>query len=197
MNPQDRFFAVIPAESLKTDPWEVAARLKVSRDFSLDAVGECDAELRRVLDCRYSAVRVPVLRPGEEQLDLGFGSFHSHDLTRNLTGCEEAFLFAVTVGHGADRLIRRLSVTSPARHFITDALASAYAEAACDVADRALRQGLRCATRFSPGYGDLPLTVQPGLLQAVNAERLLNITLGATLLMSPSKSITAVMGIQA
>ncbi|HQE70821.1 MAG TPA: hypothetical protein PK071_06860, partial [Atopobiaceae bacterium] len=48
---------------------------------------------------------------------------------------------------------------------------------------------------FSPGYGDLPLAVQPVLLSSVDAQRRLGISLTDTLLMVPTKSITAVTGI--
>ena len=50
--------------------------------------------------------------------------------------------------------------------------------------------------RCSPGYGDLPLSLQPHLLSALNANKLLHITLSDTLLMIPQKSITAIVGIR-
>lgn len=188
-------FEKIPTEQLTPDPREVAARMGAGHDFTNDTVEHCAAMLRAVLDCRYCAVRVKVKYPAEDVSDLGFGELKSHALYRNLAGCEEAFVFAVTTGIGVDRLLTRLSHFSAAEHFMTDALSSAYAEAACDYADAALRGALKCRPRFSPGYGDLPLDVQPGLLAFTNASRLLGITLGKTLLMSPVKSITAIMGI--
>ena len=74
---------------------------------------ECMEQLRGVLAYRYCYTRVPVLRPEEGALDLGFGVLHSASLNRNLAGCEEAILFAATIGSGADRLLHRLSLTSP------------------------------------------------------------------------------------
>ena len=49
--------------------------------------------------------------------------------------------------------------------------------------------------RFSPGYGDLPLTLQPGILAALDAGRRAGITLLPSLLMNPSKSVTAIFGL--
>lgn len=190
------FYNEIPESQLQLNINEAAARLKTSREYTNDLIQQCDQRLRRELDCKYTAVRVDVSFPMENQIDIGFGGVQSRSLYKNLYGCKEAFIFAVTIGYGVDRLLKRLSVTSMAEHFITDALASAYAESACDMADAEIKGDLICRPRFSPGYGDLPLEIQPKILETVDAGRRLNITLGKTLLMSPSKSITAIMGIE-
>ena len=163
---------------------------------------ECEALLKEAAVYRYCFRKATVTRPGEDELDLGFGAFHSHALTLNLRGCEEAVLFAATLGAGVDRLMKRLSVTSPARHFIVNALASAKAEALSDLANVEIatqvlgETGLACAPRFSPGYGDAPLSIQPGFIQYVNAQKLLGITLSEAYFMYPTKSVTAVVGIR-
>ena len=46
----------------------------------------------------------------------------------------------------------------------------------------------------APGYGDLPLSCQPTLLSVLDATRRLGITLTPSLLMVPTKSVTAVLG---
>lgn len=196
MSEQGFFYSGISEENLILDSIEVAARLKVNHGYTNELIEKCEKSLRLELDCGYSAIRTAVSYPSENRIDLGFGEFESHDLYKNLNLCDEAFIFAVTIGHGVDRIIKKLSVTSVAEHFITDALASAFAEAACDYTDNKIKGTLKCRPRFSPGYGDLPLSIQPQILNAVNAGRLLNITLAKTLLMSPSKSITAIMGIE-
>ena len=49
--------------------------------------------------------------------------------------------------------------------------------------------------RFSPGYGDLPLTLQPEICAALDVQRRLGIHVTESLLMIPSKSVTAVIGL--
>ena len=191
-----RFFGTIPEENLVLSPNEVALRLKTSRGYTDEIIRKCEANLRKVLDCRYAGTRVALSYPRENVMDFGFCTVESKALYQNLGGCKEAFLVAVTIGHGADRLTGKLSVTSTAEHFITDGLGSAFAEAACDCAEKLIKGDIRCKRRFSPGYADLALDIQPKLLEAVDAGRLLNIRLGKTLLMSPCKSITAIMGIE-
>ena len=48
--------------------------------------------------------------------------------------------------------------------------------------------------RFSPGYGDFPLECQGMLLDALEAGKRIGIKLTDSLLMMPSKSVSAVMG---
>ena len=69
------------------------------------------------------------------------------------------------------------------------------AEAACDRTDNILSSRLICRPRFSPGYGDLPLSLQPEVIRATGADRRLGITLSSSLLMTPKKSVTAIKGI--
>ena len=56
-------------------------------------------------------------------------------------------------------------------------------------------RGLYTNFRFSPGYGDMPLSAQPVLLATLDAQRRPGITLSKSLLMTPTKSVTAVVGL--
>ena len=172
---------------------ELNARLQIQKGAEVPHLEEQLTALREAANCRWCAQRVPILWQGES-IDLGFGPIQSKKLAKNLSGCQEAFLFAVTLGLEVDRLLMRLSAQSGARHFITDALASALAEAACDTAEGQIKGELTCKPRFSPGYGDLPLSVQQPLLQFLRADQI-GITLTKNTLMVPQKSITAIMGI--
>ena len=67
--------------------------------------------------------------------------------------------------------------------------------AQAEVAAWARERGLFCGRRFSPGYGDLPLEVQPRLLDVLDAPRRLGLTATRDLLLVPTKSVTAVVGI--
>ena len=123
-----------------------------------------------------------------------------HDIVAHLSDATEVVLFAATVGADVDRELRRLSLTDPLGQVIFDAAATAVAERAADAANAHIRayaaeQGLYTSWRFSPGYGDLPLSVQPAFLAALDATRQLGITLTPSDLMVPTKSVTALVGI--
>lgn len=173
-----------------------------SADPAVDALlEECLRELAGVLTYRVCFKEFPVREEGE-LLDLGFARTASADLKKNLRGCERVVLFAATVGVGADRAIARAARLSPAKGLLMQAAGSERVEALCDVfneeiARTAAEKGFSAAPRFSPGYGDLPLTLQKEIVSSLELSRVLGITLGETLLMTPSKSVTALIGIRA
>lgn len=122
------------------------------------------------------------------------------DIVRHLHDAREVVLVAATLGAGVDRELRRLSLTDPLGQVVFDAAATASIERAVDEIEASIRadaadRGLYCSWRFSPGYGDLPLDVQPQLLAALNATRRLGITLTPSNLMVPTKSVTALVGL--
>ena len=104
------------------------------------------------------------------------GILKGEDIFRHLEGCREALLLAVTLGPGADSQIRRAGVGDIAAGVASDALGSALAEQAADAAEAELRQWAagqdRYLTgRFSPGYGDWPIGVQPLVAAALDTAR--------------------------
>jgi cobalamin-dependent methionine synthase I len=50
--------------------------------------------------------------------------------------------------------------------------------------------------RFSPGYGDLPLELQTNLFKVLDCQHFIGLTLNDSMLMSPSKSVTAIVGLR-
>ena len=57
------------------------------------------------------------------------------------------------------------------------------------------KSGRSLRPRFSAGYGDLPLELQREIFNALGCERRIGLTLNDSLIMSPSKSVTAIIGI--
>lgn len=185
----------VAADKIAINKNELAQRLCTNRGFEHSAIDMCIEEFNKVVNYRYAYVKVPVSFVGENICNIGFGDISSNNLCHVLKGCDQAIVLAVTTGVAVDRLLSRLSVSSPAKHFITDAIGSAAAESFCDYVDDMLRNNSPKPHRFSPGYGDLPLDVQPDLLNMLDAYKNLGIIINDSLLMTPSKSITAVMGV--
>lgn len=134
----------------------------------------------------------------EDGLDLGFARTESRNLRRHLEGCDRVILFAATAGMDIERLILRAKAISPMHGLCMHAVGAAVIEEACD----RLCEQMRAAypddvlrPRFSPGYGDLPLTLQRDVFTALDCEKRLGLTLTDSLLMQPGKSVTALIGI--
>ena len=117
---------------------------------------------------------------------------------RTLADCGEAALLLCTLGEPFDALLRREQARDMARAVLLDACGSAWVEAACDEAEREIARRFPDAfltDRFSPGYGDLPLELQGALCAALDAQRRAGVHMTGSFLLSPSKSVTAVVGL--
>ena len=117
---------------------------------------------------------------------------------RMLTQCCQAVLLACTLGSAFDRMLLSAQARDMAQAVILDACGSAYVESGCDDAERELAARFpdRFLTdRFSPGYGDLPLSLQPDLCAALDTPRRLGLHVTKSLLLNPVKSVTAVIGL--
>ena len=115
-----------------------------------------------------------------------------------LAGCGQAALLACTLGTRFDAKLLSLQARDMSKAVIYDALGSALVETGCDEAERDIDRRfpeLYLTDRFSPGYGDLPLALQPQLCAALDAGRRLGLTVSQSLLMNPVKSVTAVIGL--
>lgn len=115
-----------------------------------------------------------------------------------LSECGQAALLACTLGAEFDRRLRGMQVRDMASAVILDACGSALVEEGCDAAETELAERFpeRFLTdRFSPGYGDLPLDVQPEICAALDTPRRLGLYVTGSLLMNPMKSVTAIIGL--
>ena len=181
----------IDSECLTLDQNELIARMMCTdTDTVLSLSGKAEQEIKAVAGCGYSFAKTNVKIDGDT-VTLGFGSFKSRGLASFLKEYSKAYVVAVTLGHGVDRLLRQKSVISTIEQFSTDAVASTLAESLCDHVQGLLPE--KTGRRFSPGYSDLPLSVQEPLLRFLGDT---DITLTETGLMIPSKSVTFIAGVK-
>ncbi len=131
-------------------------------------------------------------------VDFGVFRAESESLAKNLKGATHAIVFGATVGLGIDRLIAKYSHLSPSRALMLNAFGAERIEALCDtfVRDIEAEYGSRLCPRFSPGYADLPLDFQREIFNLLDLPKKTGITLTDTMLMSPTKSVTAFIGIK-
>ncbi len=184
------------AEEIRINQNELALRLKTGREYESELLEKCRKRFNETVSYRCACIRIPVDLSEENVCKFDFAQVHSKNLYRNLQGCKEVFVLAVTTGIAVDRLLARLNITSQAEHFVTDGLSSAAIESFCDYVSDILSENLKCASRFSAGYGDFSIEFQKPLLERLSAAETLGITLNSAYLMTPVKSITAIMGIK-
>lgn len=120
------------------------------------------------------------------------------DICEHLEGCQKAALMCVTLSSAADRLISSFEAYSMEKAVITDSLASAAVEQVCEKAEEVIHREIgdfHYTWRFSPGYGDLPLSCQKNFIKITDAEKRIGLSVTDSLILIPRKSVTAVIGI--
>lgn len=144
-----------------------------------------------------AAVVFDIKRDGEK-LFVADTELEGKSIKKLLAPCNKCVVMAITVGFEVDMKIAALGSSSPALSLLADAAASSAVEDACDACCESIENelGVKLTPRFSPGYGDLPMNIQPALLTITNARRDLGLTVGAGCMLSPIKSVTAIAGIK-
>ena len=138
-------------------------------------------------------------RIDEEKVAIGTLQISSKSLARNLNHCEKAVLFGATLGTGVDRLIARTSLTDMANAVVLQACAAAMLEEFCDekqfeIGEELEKEGLYLRPRFSPGYGDFDIGFQKSFMQMLDCAKAIGLTMTESFMMTPTKSVTAVIG---
>lgn len=129
--------------------------------------------------------------------------FRSRNLAGNLETCGRTVLFAATLGIGADKLIQKYEILNMAKASGAQACGAECIEAYCNVMQEKIcdevsgiyGEKLYLRPRFSPGYGDLALQNQKEIFPALECTKRIGLTLTDSLLMYPTKSVTAFIGL--
>lgn len=164
-----------------------------------ESLRSCGAELEAAARPRAVWRRFPLTVENAAVTCAGMVIPSAH-LARHLKGCGEAYLFAATLGAETDRLLRRAAVTDMSRAVILQACAASLLERYCDqccreIGEQAAGEGLYLRPRFSPGYGDFPITFQRPLLEALEAPKRIGLTATGAMMLTPTKSVTALVGL--
>ena len=188
----------------QTPPWNRGeilryAGVRTEASDMEDLLGECMKEAEGCLVYRacYGEFALNAFEGG---WDLGFMKTESVSLKKNLVGCDSVVAFAATVGIGIDRLITRYAAISPTRSLLFQAIGAERIEALCDtfcrfLAEQKAEAGFWTRPRFSAGYGDFPLEAQKNIFSVLDCQRKIGLTLNESLFMSPTKSVTAIIGV--
>lgn len=163
-------------------------------------IDECIKEFGTGTKYKVCYLESDVRTGGNEVIFKDF-SFSSCDLSKNLKNSRKAIIFAATLGINIDRYIMKYSKISPTKSVVFDALGTERIEALCDTFNREIAEkyekvGVFCKPRFSAGYGDFPLEIQEKIINMLDCQRKIGLTLNNSYLMSPSKSVTAVIGLE-
>ncbi len=170
------------------------ARADGRDEATLKILEECKVECANSFEYKVCYDVFPILRNGDV-LELGSIKTDSQNLKKCLEGCSSAIVFVASVGFKIDRLIKKYSLLSPLKSLIFSAIGSERAESLTEAFFKETASTKKCRPRFSPGFGDLPLSLQGSIFTALNVTKNIEVTLNDSMLMSPSKSVSAIIGI--
>ena len=111
------------------------------------------------------------------------------DIKRLLQESHACIFMAATLGTRIDKEMKKLQLQDMMKAVLFDSCASAAIEAVCDQVQEELREHYPC------GYGDLPITLQAGFIQALDAQKRIGLHVNESSLLVPMKSVTAIIGI--
>ncbi len=130
-------------------------------------------------------------------MELSDMRLEGKSIREHLNGCCKAVVMGATLGAGADNLIRRLQITDMSAAVMADCGASVLIEQICDEFQKVIdsRVDGHTTSRFSPGYGDFPIELQPDMVRYIDGQRKIGLNVTSENLLIPRKSVTAVIGI--
>ena len=162
-----------------------------------ELIDKCLPVAKNALKYKACYLEVPV-KIGDNLVSFDCFEVKSNNLAAVLRDCDKAILVAATAGIEIDMVVRRAEVTSKAEALILNSIAIAGIERYMSVLNDYFKEqysGYELRPRFSPGYGDVPLSTQNELLSVLDTKRKIGVALSESLLMTPSKSVSAFIGI--
>ena len=165
------------------------AGCKTADESTMKLLFECLEISRDAFSYNVCYTNVPI--------DFIFSKTDSKSLMKNLEGCSEAILFGATVGVEIDRLIAKYGRISPAKAVMLQAIGAERIESLCDLFNDEIKGEYESTRpRFSPGYGDLSVELQKDIFRLLDCPKNIGLSLNDSMMMSPSKSVTAIIGVK-
>lgn len=168
-------------------------------DNTKQLIGICEEEVLKAAQPKYLYKTFDLVF-NEDNIELLGSSvlLRGSDIKEHLKGCEKAVLMCATISSSVDLLIRKTQVTDMAKAIIINSLASVAVEQVCDKVEKKIYNEYKDyfkTFRYSPGYGDLPIDIQGDILNTLNAQKLIGLCTGSTNMLTPVKSVTALIGL--
>ena len=166
--------------------------------LTVEKLSEAAQSLIQAANPRWLYRRFPL---AEGRILVGTGLvLQGRSIERHLNGCNACLVMALTLGDEVERAIRVAEILDMAKAVLLDTLASnlteQYADAAEEIlVDQAKKEGEFLTSRFSPGYGDLPIAHQREILALLDAPRSMGLSVSASGILLPRKSVTAIIGV--
>ncbi|WP_053957343.1 vitamin B12 dependent-methionine synthase activation domain-containing protein [Inediibacterium massiliense] len=170
-------------------------------DENLDRlIDTCIEETKQCVQCKY-VIKVFDIEKGDEHIEI-LGSrliFKGKDIINHLEDSSTCAIMAVTLGNHIENKIKLYEKTNLTKAVILDACATTAVESLCDEVQKEIKKqansrNLGITHRYSPGYGDFSIDIQPMILDTLEAYKKIGLTCTKEKILIPRKSVTAIIG---
>ena len=155
----------------------------------------CGEELKKVVDGKFIYKVFDLVNGQPEGINF---ELHGEAVAQHLKNCNKVIFMCATLSAGVDLLIRKKQITSMTEAMIMDSLASAVIEQVCDRAEEIMLADFKeyqHTWRYGLGYGDFPITDQKNFLEILDAPKRIGVCVNNSMMLTPSKSVTCVIGL--
>lgn len=176
----------------------------INREETLRYLGNSKAVMNSEMDELLNACEKELIKTANPKylyktIDIKSSNLLAGDsIKTHLKDCVKAILMCATLGVETDKLIRTAQITDMAKAVVLDAMASAAVEQVCGEVEKLIAKDNPdsfMTWRFSPGYGDYPLSLQGEFLRLLDAPRKIGLCTNENSILTPTKSVTAVIGL--
>ena len=166
-------------------------------------IDECIKITKSTINPRYILRVYPILREDDRPYVYIKGSnltLKSRDLYNLLESCSECIIMATTLGIEIEKEIKKRSYNELNKSIILDACATTAIEELCDrlqleTQEKLINTNKFITSRYSPGYGDLPIEKNREIINLLNCQKEIGLTIAESGIMIPRKSVIAIIGI--
>jgi hypothetical protein len=165
-------------------------------------IDECIDEIMKYVSLKYIFKVFDIVKSiqGVEVLNSNL-ILEGRDIEEHLKYSKQCAVMAVTLGNLVDAKIRYYEKFNLTKALILDACATVIIESACDeiqeeIRKEALKTNKGITYRYSPGYGDFPIDIQKKILDILEAQKKIGLSVTEDSILIPRKSVTAVIGFQ-
>lgn len=172
----------------------------------LDIIDQSIEETKKIINPRFMmrkySIKKKKLFDKKSQVILEGTNLilESNDVYDLLLECDECILIAATLGLEIEKEIRKLTYTDLTKGVIVDSCATTAIEEVCDIlqydiAKKLLKEDKYITYRYSPGYGDLSVENNYYIINILNSQKEIGLTVTNSGIMIPRKSVVALIGI--
>lgn len=164
-------------------------------------IDECMAEIKSISKPKYVYDIFFINRENTLILENTNFALEGQNIKNHLKNSNKCAVIVVTLGSMVDFKIKYYEKINLTKAVILDACATTYIEEICDkvqeeIKEIARKEGKNITFRYSPGYGDFPITSQGYILNILDANKRVGVTATESSILIPRKSVTAFIGFQ-